>query len=153
MAGTATVVLRQDTVDSLASLASIAEENPYRAPADMDLPRLKSILEARRAAVEDHIWSLREDPGDFAGTLLDYRDHSIFTLKDLNERSHSLVSAESEDELWPEIIKDVLTCAHVALETWTKWLPKPKTFVNSIRSVKTRSRWTRTYRTSSSRLS
>lgn len=56
---------------SLALLATVAAEAPYRLPASLNLTRLKAIVAAKRSAAEDHIWSLREDPGYFADVVLE----------------------------------------------------------------------------------
>ncbi|TGO46949.1 hypothetical protein BCON_0300g00090 [Botryotinia convoluta] len=46
-----------------------AIESPYRPPSQIDFQRIEDLLEARRAAAEDHLWSLREDPSYFAEML------------------------------------------------------------------------------------
>ncbi|KAF5879380.1 uncharacterized protein Bfra_006589 [Botrytis fragariae] len=46
-----------------------ATESPYRPPSQIDFQRIEDLLEARRAAAEDHLWSLREDPSYFAEML------------------------------------------------------------------------------------
>ena len=48
------------------TLATIAAEAPYRLPGRLDFNRLKSLVNAKRASVEDHVRGLREDPGYFA---------------------------------------------------------------------------------------
>lgn len=58
------------------TLASIAAEAPYRVPARSDFERLKTVVDARRSGAEDHIRSLREDPGYFADVLQDWCYHS-----------------------------------------------------------------------------
>ncbi|KAF7907326.1 uncharacterized protein EAF01_004913 [Botrytis porri] len=46
-----------------------ATESLYRPPSQIDFQRIEDLLEARRAAAEDHLWSLREDPSYFAEML------------------------------------------------------------------------------------
>lgn len=58
----------------LALLATVRAEAPYRLPASLDPTRLQGIIAAKRSAAEDHIWSLREDPGYFAGVVLDIKN-------------------------------------------------------------------------------
>lgn len=48
---------------------ALALEAPYRAPDAFDFGRLKSLVEAKRKAVQDHFLLLREDPGYFAGLI------------------------------------------------------------------------------------
>ena len=50
-------------------------EAPYRVPQNMDLERMKTLISARRASAEDHIWMLREDPGYFMDTLREWKEH------------------------------------------------------------------------------
>ncbi|PVH94037.1 hypothetical protein DM02DRAFT_603094 [Periconia macrospinosa] len=114
------VVLPQETIDGFASQAAMAAEAPYRHPANMDLPRLESLFEAKRSAAEDHIWALREDPGYFAGAVLDYRDQRQETLKDTNGRSHPLMSVGREDIFWQRVIGNVLATAYLSLEVWSE---------------------------------
>ena len=42
------------------SLTAEMVEAPYRVPQKMDLARLKTLVGARKAAAEDHLWMLRE---------------------------------------------------------------------------------------------
>ncbi|TGO14873.1 hypothetical protein BTUL_0047g00350 [Botrytis tulipae] len=51
------------------SLLFSATESLYRPPSQIDFQRIEDLLETRRAAAEDHLWSLREDPSYFAETL------------------------------------------------------------------------------------
>ncbi|KAF7868730.1 uncharacterized protein EAF02_009466 [Botrytis sinoallii] len=44
-------------------------ESLYRPPSQIDFQRIEDLLETRRAAAEDHLWSLREDPSYFAEML------------------------------------------------------------------------------------
>ena len=114
------VVLPRETIDGFASQAAMSAEAPYRLPANMDLPRLESLLEAKKSAAEDHIWALREDPGYFAGAVLEYRNHRQETLKDTNGRSHPLMGVGREDVFWQRVIGNVLTNANLGLEVWSE---------------------------------
>ena len=60
-----------------AQLASLAAEAPYRLPAKLDPHRIVLLVEARRAAAEDHVWDLREDPGSSTSPRLHWIRHSI----------------------------------------------------------------------------
>ncbi|TGO37745.1 hypothetical protein BHYA_0090g00350 [Botrytis hyacinthi] len=51
------------------SLLFSATESLYRPPSQIDFQRIEDLLETRRAAAEDHLWSLREDPSYFAEML------------------------------------------------------------------------------------
>lgn len=114
------VVLPQETINGFASQTAMSAEAPYRLPKNIDLPRLESLLEAKKSAAEDHIWALREDPGYFAEAVLDYRDHRQETLKDTNGCSHPLMGVGREDVFWRRVIGNVLTNAHLGLEVWSE---------------------------------
>ena len=62
--------------DCFPSLAIAAAEAPYHSPASLDLVRLEHLIAAKKSASEDHVWALREDPGYFLETLLNFRDHT-----------------------------------------------------------------------------
>jgi len=65
--------LKQTRVSAqLRSLANFSSKAPYRLPAHLDFKAFKSVISAKRDAVEDHIWALREDPGYFKEHLGDY---------------------------------------------------------------------------------
>ncbi|KAF7955095.1 uncharacterized protein EAE97_000354 [Botrytis byssoidea] len=55
------------------SLLFSATESLYRPPSQIDFQRIEDLLEMRRAAAEDHLWSLREDPSYFV-EMLDAQD-------------------------------------------------------------------------------
>lgn len=59
---------------------------PYRLPARLDLARLQSLLVAKRASTEDHIWSLRKDPGYFADNILEMKEHRVDFLGEGNRQ-------------------------------------------------------------------
>jgi hypothetical protein len=116
------VSLPKDTADGFASLAVMAAEAPYRAPSSMDLQRLKSLIEAKKSAAEDHIWALREDPGYFRDTLLENKEHRQETLKDTKGGDHPVFADGTEEILWRRVLNEVVTGAHVALERWSELL-------------------------------
>ncbi|KAK5459822.1 hypothetical protein LTS15_003951 [Exophiala xenobiotica] len=71
---------------SYAQLSSVAAEAPYRLPAKLDTHRLVLLVEAKRAAAEDHVWDLREDPGYFASVAVDQAQHRMESLLDSDKR-------------------------------------------------------------------
>jgi hypothetical protein len=120
------VALAKETVNGFDSLAVMASEAPYRHPASMDLVRLESVIAAKKAAAEDHIWTMREDPGYFTDTILEFRDHRQEMMKDSNGKSHPLLNPGRESLLWYRIIGNVLARAHIALEMWSELLKQVK---------------------------
>ena len=47
----------------------------------MNLDRLKTLVAGRRASADDHLWLLREDPGYFAETLQEWKEHDVEMLR------------------------------------------------------------------------
>jgi hypothetical protein len=56
------------------SIAAAIAETPYQVPLQFDLARVRLLVNAKRLETEDHIWSLREDPGYFQDYISDWRD-------------------------------------------------------------------------------
>ncbi|KAI8943245.1 hypothetical protein NX059_001267 [Plenodomus lindquistii] len=59
----------------ITSLRVMSMEAPYKVPAHIDYARIRALLFAERNAREDHIWSLREDPGYFTDVLQTFAAH------------------------------------------------------------------------------
>ncbi|KAF9945186.1 hypothetical protein BGZ72_001585 [Mortierella alpina] len=98
------------------SLGAIATMTPYRLPARLDIARLQDIVAARRAAMEDHIWSLREDPSYFADTLLDMKEHRQELLLDTKGRLHSLTKPYPKQRFWDRVAGNVVAEAYQYLD-------------------------------------
>ena len=107
--------LQNDTVNGFASLAIMAAEAPYRHLASMKLVRLESLLAAKVSAAEDHVWSLREDPGYFAESLFEFKKHRQAKIKG---KGHALVRLHREEKLWKRIIGNLIGEASLELEVW-----------------------------------
>lgn len=97
------------------TLAANTAEAPYRVPAHMDFERLKAVVSAKRAAAEDHAWSLREDPGYFADAVADWSEHRQETLLDTNGRRHPNLDRPL---FWNRVIGGVVFDAHGNLVMW-----------------------------------
>ena len=103
----------------LASLATTAAEAPYRLPANLDLRRLESLVAAKLSAAEDHVWALREDPGYFAQTVLDWREHRQECLPDTSGRRHPVLSNRTREPIfWERVIKNFISTALTTIEMW-----------------------------------
>ncbi|KAI1634877.1 hypothetical protein F4809DRAFT_490954 [Biscogniauxia mediterranea] len=113
---------RRITVDNsgAASLAVMAEEAPYRAPSDIDLIHIESLLSARVAHAEDHIWSLREDPSYFSDRLFEMREHRLELLKDVRGDVHPTLKPPQGYLLWARVVGNVLVDAYLHLEIFSK---------------------------------
>ncbi|KAF9276006.1 hypothetical protein BGZ74_003785 [Mortierella antarctica] len=100
------------------SLADISAVTPYSMPAKLDLGRLRDLIAAKRSAAEDHMWSLREDPGYFADTILEMKEHRQELLLDTYGRQHSLVRPWLSKEFWNRVNHKVILEAYGHLEIW-----------------------------------
>ncbi|KAH9986731.1 hypothetical protein F4779DRAFT_304859 [Xylariaceae sp. FL0662B] len=125
---------RKINVDSsgATSLAIMAEEAPYRPPSDIDIIRIESLLVARVARAEDHIWSLREDPSYFSDRLFEMKEHRLEMLKDVYGDVHPTLKPPRENLLWARVIGNVLVEAYFQLEIFSK-LQKQATEVRVLR--------------------
>ncbi|PIA88908.1 hypothetical protein CB0940_07670 [Cercospora beticola] len=105
-----------DQESGLASLALMKAEAPYRIPAHLSWDRMVSLLGAKRAAAEDHLWSLREDPLYFSNTLREMREHRQELIKDTRGKEHPYLRFGREDILWGWITHREVSSAFMKLE-------------------------------------
>ena len=98
------------------ALASITSEAPYRLPARLDFKRIITVVDAKRATAEDHIRSLREDPGYFADMLGDWSEHRQETLLDTDGERHPILA---KPLFWQRVIGSAVTEAYGALIAWS----------------------------------
>jgi hypothetical protein len=90
---------------------------PYRLPASFNIRCLLALVNAKRAATEDHILALREDPRYFADVLHERREHRPELLQQVDGRKPSF-RPEEENRLWNRVIRSVLSDAFAALGMW-----------------------------------
>lgn len=102
------------------SLAVMMAEEPYRVPAHIDIERMESLLAARASAAEDHLWSLREDPGYFSETLWDISEHRVELFKDESRRAHPALDRENRSVFWARVAGEVLSNAYYELEIFSE---------------------------------
>lgn len=103
------------------SLAVVASEAPYRAPADLDLARLESLLASRVSAAEDHLWALREDPSYFADCVADYKEHRQEVIPDSKGQSHPVFKLGRETTFWNRVIGEIIANSSLRLELWKEF--------------------------------
>ncbi|TVY91154.1 hypothetical protein LAWI1_G003284 [Lachnellula willkommii] len=101
----------------LPSLASISAEAPYRLPANLNLDRLSGIFAARLSAAEDHLWQMREDPGYFADTIIDWSEHRNDRLLDTMGNPHP--TGPHTTDFWERVIRNAVADAYTGFETWS----------------------------------
>ncbi|KAF9578058.1 hypothetical protein BGW38_006363, partial [Lunasporangiospora selenospora] len=100
------------------TLSDVSAAIPYSVPAKLDLTRLRDLVAARRSAAEDHMWSLREDPGYFANELLEMKEHRQELLPDIYGDQHSLTRPFLSKEFWNRVTGKVILAANGHLEVW-----------------------------------
>ncbi|KAF7895768.1 uncharacterized protein EAF01_009730 [Botrytis porri] len=100
----------------LPSLATISAEAPYRLPANIDFERLREIFAARLAAAEDYLFDLREDPGFFADTIIDWSEHRNDALLDTNGNPHP--TGPHTQDFWGRVVRNIIGDGYSNYETW-----------------------------------
>ncbi|KAF2878048.1 hypothetical protein BDV95DRAFT_556591 [Massariosphaeria phaeospora] len=92
-------------------------EHPYRLPAALDFRRMHSLISARIDEIEDHLWSLREDPNYFSETLRSVKQHRPEYARDVTGRKSSLQKRPPE-VLLRYVIRDVVLDGYYLLHHW-----------------------------------
>jgi hypothetical protein len=100
------------------SLEAIVRESQYRAPTLSDIDRLQSLVSACKREAEDHIWMLREDPGYFAETVIENKEHRPELLPGIC--CGRLHKTGNHDSLWALILRDTVANSYVDLFVWNK---------------------------------
>ncbi|KAM7201351.1 C2H2 and C2HC zinc finger [Rhypophila sp. PSN 637] len=106
---------RAGTVDLLPSLLELAEEAPYTCQ-HLDLNNTISLLAAGLARTQDHIWTLREDPGYYVEQLVEDKEHRAELIKDVNGALDPFLKT---DDFWAALIFVFLTVSLSKLEEFT----------------------------------
>jgi hypothetical protein len=110
----------ENNVTGHTSLAVMAAETPYRLPSSLDISRLVSLLSANAASKEDHIWSLREDPGYFHQCVLEASQHRQEILNDIDGRTHPVFQLHREDVFWHRVTGEIVANSYVGLESFSE---------------------------------
>jgi hypothetical protein len=90
------------------SATKSALEADYRLPQETSLSSLKLLIDGRRLAANDHICSLREDPGYFLEQLREWREHCF-------------IGNGSKPQEWRDVAAQVFCNALDAHHSWT-WI-------------------------------
>jgi hypothetical protein len=99
------------------SMRAAAIEAPYRVAGRLDFARLRALVSARIGDLEDHTWTLREDPGYFAETWQSYKEHRVEDIRDSNGRRHPRAQLPLE-VLLGHILRDVVINPYYSLYLW-----------------------------------
>lgn len=108
----------ENDIEGFQSLEILAMEAPYRRPMSLDWMRIKTLLFAKKTAAEDHIWSLREDPGYFSDAVLEYREHRQELILDSKGQIHPVFRYQQTDTFWGRVLGNIITNAYISLEVW-----------------------------------
>jgi hypothetical protein len=65
--------------------------SPYSSPAQFNFSRMRSLVHATTTELEDHIWTLREDPEYFADTFKRHSEHRPERLRDAKGQLHPML--------------------------------------------------------------
>ena len=89
-------------------------EAPYRVPANLDTSHVLHLIDAAKSTAEHHLWDLREDPGFFSTTILEFSPVSSGCSLALPGTSVPREDADS----WRDYIIRSIVHAHNALIAW-----------------------------------
>ncbi|KAI1608645.1 hypothetical protein EDD36DRAFT_468962 [Exophiala viscosa] len=102
----------QDT--TYLNLATVVAEAPFRVPDTLDTNQLLQLIGAKRAAAEDHAWSIKEDPGYFLQVLLSRAKHRPENLREWKGKKPG---PESEC-FWNDVINAEIHETYRRLSLW-----------------------------------
>ena len=105
----------ESTVADYFDLATAVAQAPYRTPVILDTYRLARLLEAKRAAAEDHAWSIREDPGYFKEILLARARHRHEQVRGIDGRKDPVLDTQS---FWNAVVLFELDMTFYFLLHW-----------------------------------
>lgn len=100
---------------SYLNLATVVAEAPFRVPDVLDTERLLRLISAKRAAAEDHAWSIREDPGYFRDFLLSRAKHQPEHFRDSKGKKDPNLDSEA---FWNEVMLEELDSTYLRLWRW-----------------------------------
>ncbi|KAI5199735.1 hypothetical protein E4T39_06108 [Aureobasidium subglaciale] len=100
------------------NLAANTLDAQYLAPAELDIPRLKSLISAKCSGIADHIWLLREDPSYFADCVNEWKDHQPEMLLDSQGNKHPIHKAGLTKAFWNRVLRKMITDSYLSLSLW-----------------------------------
>lgn len=109
-------VLARNNSTEIITIPSLAEEGPYRVPHAMDFDKLLLLIEAKRSECENHMWTLREDPGYFFETATSRGEHRQESVYDDRGEQHP---TKGTPVFWDRVLTNVAQEAYSYLMSWT----------------------------------
>ena len=101
------------SISNSPSITTFLLEAQYQCPSEFNVEHLKSIVEGKLAAAEDHLWALREDPGYMAQAFWDHDEHSAEHLPDANGQRSPIDKEVAWRDEWeamlaPRVVRDAI---------------------------------------------
>jgi hypothetical protein len=101
-------------------LHDIIESAFYLPPIIPDLRRLEILVAGKRAAAEDHVWALRDDPGYFQAMTWDYYTHQPHHLRDVAGNPCRLPKIHGHEEwIMQSGLEGIVADSVLAFEYWS----------------------------------
>ncbi|KAG8528670.1 uncharacterized protein KY384_006357 [Bacidia gigantensis] len=88
---------------------------PYRLPKASDFARIQTLVSAKCAELQDHLWALHEDPGYVYEVLQECSDCQYESLAWTGSGINPLLSQQGH---WNEVITQVLRFAYIHSTSW-----------------------------------
>ena len=88
--------------------------NPYGVLRQLDFHRLPSLVSSKVGELEDHIWSLQEDPGYFSEVFDDYRSHRCDYMKSADGNVNAVLK-EPPHEMIGVVLRYLIKDPYLAL--------------------------------------
>lgn len=114
---------------SYSRLSLLAAEAPYRAPLPQDFQAIKTLIVARRAAAEDHIWDLREDPAYLAWVAATFAEHMAQRIPDTSGKLHPNAD---DDVFWQKMLTGVVLDAYRMFLIWDQLYNRTSVLLDSM---------------------
>ncbi|VUC31836.1 unnamed protein product [Clonostachys rosea] len=102
-------------LDGFESLTAMATERQYRLPAEINFEQIEAVLGAAESAAEDHLWSLRVDPGYLAEKISETKEHCLEVILDDTGRTYPTLQGR-QDVFISSVVETIITSATLQLE-------------------------------------
>jgi hypothetical protein len=108
-----------ETESGFPSLAILAEESPYRVPAQLDMGRIVSLLAARRDQAADHLWSLREDPNYFMHEVKGIAEHDTEQQLGIRGQARPILHRSKRNVPGERVVAELVNTSYLRIEIWS----------------------------------
>ena len=98
------------------SISQTMEDSQYNVPERFDIGRIRSIIEAKRNQVEDHLWALREEPAYFQQVVEEWSQHRYERIIDSDGCYDPEIGGS---KFWHNVLVLVITEAYEMVVFWS----------------------------------